>query len=295
MSEPILRDMALSFELLRQVNSAHVQGTQVAGNGPVLTIRRTVALLGVSGVRQAAAALRAWPGPLNEAGAASLRQLMDRVRLAGYAAQALRPRGYDAEVIYVIALLQNLGRLMIQYHFPHEAVQIAALMQPAPASESADARELPGMSEESACYAVLGIDAESLGAAVARHWGLSDDVIHMIRRLPSNRPVRSPDGDSDLLRMAASAANEAIDAITQLPAAKAGVALDTVVQRYGRGLGITLRDLNDALHAARVALQVPVGAEPPGDGARPSTTDPSTQPAAELPTSVAPSTVAAAT
>ena len=35
----------------------------VAGNGPVLTIRRSLALLGVNGVRQAASALRAWPGP----------------------------------------------------------------------------------------------------------------------------------------------------------------------------------------------------------------------------------------
>jgi HD-like signal output (HDOD) protein len=275
MTEPILRDMALSFELLRQVNSAQVQGTQVAGNGPVLTIRRTLALVGVNGVRQAASALRAWPGPLNEAGAASLKQLMDRVRLAGHAAQALRPPGYDAEVIYLIALLQNLGRLMIQYHFPQEAAQIAALMQAVPASESDDARELPGMNEESASYAVLGVDAESLGAAVARHWGLSDEVIHMIRRLPANRPVRSPDGDGDLLRMAASAANDAVDAITQLPAARVAAALNAVVQRYGRGLGINLRDLNDALHAARVALQshaatvpIPPAQLPPHDSVR---------------------------
>ncbi len=274
MTAPILRDMALSFELLRQVNTAQVQGTQVAGNGPVLTIRRTVALVGVNGVRQAAAALRAWPGPLNETGAAALKQLMDRVRLAGHAAQALRPPGYDAEVIYLITLLQNLGRLMVQYHFPQEAAQIAALMETAPPSESDDAGELPGMSEEGASYAVLGVDTESLGAAVARYWGLSEEVIHMIRRLPPNRPVRSPDGDGDLLRMAASAANEAIDAITRLPAIKVGAALTTVVQRYGRGLGITLRDLNDALHAARVALQSPAIAAPARDAAPATPADP---------------------
>jgi non-specific serine/threonine protein kinase len=262
MTEPILRDMALSFELLRQVNTAQVHGTQVAGNGPILTIRRTVALVGVNGVRQAAAALRAWPGPLNEAGAASLKQLMDRVRLAGHAAQALRPPGYDAEVVYLIVLLQNLGRLMIQYHFAQEAAQIAALMQTTPAAESDDAREQSGMSEEAAAYAVLGVDAESLGAAVARHWGLSDEVLHMIRRLPPGRPVRSPDGDGDVLRMVASAANEAIDAITQLPAAKVGAALAAVVQRYGRGLGFTQRDLNDALHSARIALQVHAAVSP---------------------------------
>ncbi|TMH10661.1 MAG: HDOD domain-containing protein, partial [Betaproteobacteria bacterium] len=64
-ADQILQDMALSFELLRQVNSAQVQGTQMAGSGPVLTIRRAIALVGLNGMRQAASALRMWPGPLN--------------------------------------------------------------------------------------------------------------------------------------------------------------------------------------------------------------------------------------
>jgi hypothetical protein len=38
-----------------------------------------------------------------------------------------------------------------------------------------------------------------------------------------------------------------------------------VVQRYGRGLGITLRNLNDALHSARVALQGHATAVSPRD------------------------------
>ena len=254
MTEPILRDMALSFELLRQVNTAQVQGTLVAGNGPVLTIRRTLALLGVNGVRHAAAALRAWPGPLDEAGAAALKRLMDRVRLAGHLAQALRPAGYDPETIYVIALLQNLGRLMVQYHFPQDALQIAALMQPAPSDDPDDRRELPGMTEEAAAHAVLGVAVEPLGAAVARHWGLSDAVLHMIRRLPTDRPVRNADDDADRLRMAASAANEAVDAITQQTPGKTAQALAEVAQRYAQGLGLTARDLNQAIGSARAAL-----------------------------------------
>jgi len=67
--EQILRDIALSFELLRQVNSAQVRGTQMVGSGPVLTVRRAIALLGLAGVRHAATTLRAWPGPLSERGA----------------------------------------------------------------------------------------------------------------------------------------------------------------------------------------------------------------------------------
>src|SRR5207245_10205241 len=91
MAEQILQDMALSFELLRQVNSAQVQGTQTAGNGPVLTIRRAIALVGLNGIRQAAAQLRVWPGPLTAAGAAAMERTIDRVRLAGHTAQVLCP------------------------------------------------------------------------------------------------------------------------------------------------------------------------------------------------------------
>src|SRR5207245_4199436 len=113
----ILPDFALSFELLRTLNSATVQGTQIAANGPVLTLRRVVALIGVNGVRRTANGLRAWPGPLSKDAAAQLKRTFDRTRLAGHIAQALRPAGYDPEVVFLIAVLQNLGRLMLRYHF----------------------------------------------------------------------------------------------------------------------------------------------------------------------------------
>jgi HD-like signal output (HDOD) protein len=249
-AEQILQDMALSFELLRTVNSAQVQGTQMAGSGPVLTIRRAVSLVGLKGVRAAAAALRAWPGPLSELHAYDLQQLMDRVRLAGHAAQVLRPAGYDAEVIYLVAVMQNLGRLMVQYHFPEEAEQIAQLMQSLPA-EVPGGLEQPGMTEEAASYAVLGIDSEALGAAVARHWGLNDEVVHMIRRLPAGRPVRQPTSDGDALRTAASAANEAVDVVTQLAPTAVAAGLAAVAQRYSRAMELGPRELNDALQSAR--------------------------------------------
>jgi HD-like signal output (HDOD) protein len=255
-AEQILQDMALSFELLRGVNSAQVQGTQVSGSGPVLTIRRAVALVGVNGVRQAANALRAWPGPLSEAGAAALQRTMDRVRLAGFTAQALRPAGYDGEVVYLVALLQNLGRLLVQYHFPDEAEQVRQLMQPVPPAANAEpgTPEQPGLSEGSAAYAVLGVDIETLGAAVARHWGLGDEVQHMIRRVANDKPVRTPDQDADVLRITASAANEAVDAITLLPAPRVAAALGLIAQRYARVLELEVRDLREALQGARAAL-----------------------------------------
>ena len=252
----ILPDMALSFELLRILNTAQVQGTQVSGNGTVLTLRRVVALVGINGVRKAAHGLRAWPGPLPDDAAARLKQTMDRVRLAGHVAQALRPAGYDPEVVFLVALLQNLGRLLARYHFPDEAEQVEQLMRPGPATPGAEGagQEPSGMSEDAAGFAVLGVDLPTLGLAVARKWGFAEDVLRMIRRLPVDAPVRKPDDDAEMLRILASAANEAVDAVTLLPPARVAGALHRVGERYGRILKLGARSIPDALGEAREVL-----------------------------------------
>ncbi|MEO6361843.1 MAG: HDOD domain-containing protein [Caldimonas sp.] len=252
----LLPDMALSFELLRTLNSAQVQGTQVAGNGPVLTLRRVVALVGVDGVRAAANSLRAWPGPLDDGAARALVEAIDRVRLAGHAAQALRPAGYDGEVVYLIAVLQNLGRLLLRYHFADEAAQIDQLMQPEPgAAGEPGSAEQGSLGEAAATFAVLGVDTLAFGIAAARHWGLGDDVLHMIRRLATDAPVRKPDGDADVLRIVASAANEAVDALGLLPTHRVAGALALVAQRYSRTLRLDMKTLHLALQEARDAFR----------------------------------------
>lgn len=257
LAEVVMQDLALSFEMLRIVNTAQVRGAQVAGTGPVLTVRRAIAMLGLDGVRRAALGLRAWPGPLDGRAAKELERLIARVRRAGRVAQMLRPAGYDAEVVNLVTMLQNLGLLVTHYHFADEAAQIRRLMQAAPPAEPGG-REEPGMSEQAAAFAVLGIDIDSIGSAVARHWGLDDSVLHMIRRLPSSTAVHTPENDGDTLRLVASCANETVEATLQ-PAAKVSAALVRVAQRYARTLELSVRDLQDALQpgAASVADDPP--------------------------------------
>jgi eukaryotic-like serine/threonine-protein kinase len=242
----VLQDLALSFELLRAVNSAQVRGAQVAGGGPVLTVRRAIAMLGLDGVRRAALGLRPWPGPLPDSAAQQLRAMFDDARRAGSVAQALRPAGYDAEVVHLVTLLQNLGRLITGYHFPDELQQIRRLMHSVPGAQPGGAAD-PGMSEQAASYAVLGTDIEAIGTAVARQWGLDETVLHLIRRLPTSTSPRAIDNDDDMLRAVASCANEAVDALS-LPAAPRQAALRRVAQRYGRALHIELRDLVEVLN-----------------------------------------------
>jgi non-specific serine/threonine protein kinase len=245
LAEVVLQDMALAFEMLRLVNSAQVRNAQAVGSGPVLTMRRAIAMLGLDSVRRAASAIRPWPGPLDEAAATQLAQLIDRCKQAGRLALALRPAGFDAEVVVLITALQNLGRLIVHYHFADEAQQIARLTQPAPSPREGEPEE-PGMSEESASFAVLGADIEAIGLAVARSWGLHDSLIYMMRRLPVHTPVRTAAKGDEIVRTLCSCANEAADALG-LPAARQLGALQKVVARYGRQFDMSLRDLQGAL------------------------------------------------
>ena len=244
LSSVVLQDFALSFEMVRMVNFAQNQ-TGNAGSGAVLAIHRAIAMVGLDGVRQAALSLRPWPGPLNDEAANALTALMLRVKRAGKLAQTLQPAGYDQEVVYLITALQNLGWLVVQYHFPDEAAQIRKLMLPVPAQKAGEPDE-HGMSAEAASFAVLGIDIDALGSAVMHHWGLDDGVQHMVRRAPPTGPIHTPTSDVDMLRLVASCANDVMDA-TSLPSRQAVAAVQRVAQRYGRALDISLKDIQDAL------------------------------------------------
>lgn len=266
LSDLVLQDMALSMELLRRVNNALKQHG-VADSGAVLSLQRAIAMLGLNGLQQAARSLKPWPGPMNAATEADLRKLMARVQRAGRIAQALRPAGYDAEVVYLVTVMQNLGRLLLQYHFPDDAAQMRELMQ-APEPSAALPNPLP-LSEQAAAYAVLGCDLDTLSSAVARYWSLGDELIQMIRRQPVDAPVRSADGDAELIRLSCSLANELVDGLSR---GEGGIArqqavVELATRRYSRALGIGLREVLDALNPPNPqdapAATGAVGAEAP--------------------------------
>ena len=256
----VLQDVALSLELLRASNSMQVRGSLLSGDGPILAIRRSIALLGINGVRRAANSLRLWPGPLPPEQTGAMRRLIDRVRLAGYAAQALRPAGYDAEVVFLVVILQNLGHLLVRYHFPEEADQIDQLMQPgagpaAGSGEATQSTQLPGLSEQAAANAVLGVDFDALRGAVVRHWGLGEDVVNMTRLLPGDKAVHTPDSDAEILRATASAANELAAAGELQPPQRCAAALTHIASRYARLLKVSVADLRETLLSAAAAVR----------------------------------------
>jgi non-specific serine/threonine protein kinase len=259
LSELVLKDMALSLELLRRVNNALRQSGH-AGES-ILNMQRAIQMLGLDGVQLAANALKPWPGPLQPVAAEMLRQVMARVTKAGQVAQALRPAGYDGEVVYLITVMQNLGRLLLQYHFPDDAQQIRQLMQPPEPTE--EVPHPPSLSEQAAAYAVLGCDLDTLGAAVARHWGLGDELLQMVRRQPLDAAVHSARSDADTIRLTCSLANELVDALG-LPEARRRAGVEAATRRYAKALGIGLRDVMEALNpgAQRPGAPAPAASTP---------------------------------
>lgn len=262
LSEMVLKDMALSLELVRRVNNSLKQNGHQGET--VLNLQRAIQMIGLDGLQLAANSLKPWPGPLQPVAAEMLRQLMARVAKAGQVAQALRPAGYDAEVVQLITIMQNLGRLLLQYHFPDDAQQIRQLMQPPEPTE--EQPNPASMSEQAAAYAVLGCDLEALGAAVARHWGLGDELLQMIRRQPLDSPVHPTRSDADLIRLTCSLANELIDALG-LPEAKRRPGIEAATRRYAKALGIGLREVMEALNPG---THKPSGAPGPATDATPS-------------------------
>jgi eukaryotic-like serine/threonine-protein kinase len=226
------------------VNSAqHRNGGTSAG--PVVTVRRAISMLGMETLRRSALALRPWPGAAPAAHVPELESMLKRVMRAGRLAVALAPAGYDAEVVYVLTLMQNMGRLIVQYHCADEAAQIRRLMQPTPAEEPGTA-PTPGMSEEAAAFSVLGVDIESIGTAIAKRWGVDDQIATLLRRWPLQQPVRAGESDQDILRSVASCANEVMD-LAALPAREQGPALVRVASRYARVLQLSVKELQLAV------------------------------------------------
>lgn len=249
LSDVILQDPALAFELLRLVN---VRRGAKSLDDPVTTVRRSIELIGLAGVRRSAAALRSWPGPLNLEGARALHAGMKRAWLAGHLAELLAPGGLDAESALLAAQLQHLGRLLVLYHFPSEAVQIRALMQPF--ANPIDGRPTPGLDEDAAAMAVLGVDLPSLANAMAQHWGLGELARHVMHPLEDKHPVRTPQDNPGWIRLVASCANEILRASEQ-PGPKQQVRFERIATRYHQSIGLTSKEIIEVMGGARDLLR----------------------------------------
>ena len=101
---------------------------------------------------------------MDEAAAAAMARLINVVRPPAMPRRRCARRATTPRWCSLVAVMQNLGRLLVQYHFPDEAEQIRQLMQPLPPKEP-DTPPQPGLSEESAAVRGAGRGHRIVGAA----------------------------------------------------------------------------------------------------------------------------------
>lgn len=282
LAREILRDVALTQQLLRVVNSA--QYAQVSGM--VTTVSRAVGLVGFNGVRNLALSLKLLERMPDQAHAGQLKMQFLRALMAGSLASELCAVQHLREDAFLAALFQNLGRMLLGYYFPAEAVQLERAV--------AEGRYSGG--EVTAALHYLGLSLEDFGCGVARSWGLPSDLLYCMRRPFGRPPVRRPQTGREYLRWLAVAANDLTAALTGPDNIEPAQRLKTVTDRYARVLGLAAEDFQEGVIQAQARLKGMADALGfPASQTR-SLTQPVPQaPPTPLPTPVAPAAVSAPT
>ena len=242
LTDEILRDVALTNKLLRMVNSVHF--TSVAGGG-VQTVSRAVSLVGFAGIRNMALAVLLLEHMQDKAHAAQLREEFVRALMAGALAAELVPLQRDSEEAFLGSMFQNLGRLLTEYYFPEEALQIR--------KQLADA-QAPHAARDAAALRVLGIGLGELGAGVARAWGLPESLQLAMRVPQGEPPARALPRGVERTRWLGCAANGLTDALMQRVQADGDDALHAVAESYTGVLEMSSQQIVGAVQAARGRL-----------------------------------------
>ncbi|MGI9132929.1 MAG: protein kinase domain-containing protein [Rhodoferax sp.] len=235
----ILKDVALTNKLLRLVNSAHY-----ARGGSISTVSRAVHLVGFNGIRNMALSMVLLEHMQDKAHAAQLKEEFLRSMMAGSIASEMCPVLRDSEEAFIGSMFQNLGRLLVQYYFPEEAIQIRALVQ----------SQREPVAEAAAALSVLGLGFEELGLGIAKAWGLPPSMQRCMRK-PSGTPPASAATDSaERLRWIALAANEMADALLESEPDALEVRLAQVSGKFAKVVGVSGKDIQHATAKARQSM-----------------------------------------
>jgi HD-like signal output (HDOD) protein len=241
LADEILRDVALTNKLLRMVNTAHF--TAVAGGG-ISTVSRAVALVGFAGIRNMALSVLLLEHMGDKAHAALLKQEFLRALMAGTMAGELSPLARESEEAFLSAMFQNLGRLLTEYYFPEEALQIR---QQVAGRDHAAARD-------QAALRVLGIDLEDLGAGVAKAWGLPETLQKALRVPGGDVPHHPVAPGVERLRWLGRGANAMAEAMLGADGEAQAQALQAAAELYAPVLGVAPRQMVSAAHESRTRL-----------------------------------------
>ena len=235
----ILKDVALTNKLLRMVNSA-----QFGQRGAINTVSRAVNLVGFNGIRNMALSLVLLEHMQDKAHAGQLKEEFLRSLMAGSIAGELCPGAGESEEAFIGAMFQNLGRLLVQFYFPEEAVQVRKLEHAA----------RDPISEDTASVQVLGLTFEELGLGIAKAWGLPQSMQRCMRKPGGVVPSKSPSDPDERMRWVALAANDIADVLLHAAPRDVEARIQAVARKYVSAMGVGSNLVRAATITARQKL-----------------------------------------
>jgi HD-like signal output (HDOD) protein len=233
LTDEILKDVALTKKLLRLANSV-----QYARHGEgVTTISRAVNMLGFSTVRNLSLTLVLLEHLSHKGQQHQVWQAYQQALLSATLASALSSDAQQAEEVFLGALFQGLGGILLACYFPQEAAQLQALMEQSPKQALQHERQ------------ILGAELDELTLAVARSWNFPTRILGMMRVHKGPLPSRPPRDPVQAMHHLATVANQAAHQILnpEVPLGQRKAHLEAVSRHCARLLRQPLEQMQNGV------------------------------------------------
>ncbi len=231
LANAILADFSLTNKLLKLVNSAYY----CQFGEKISTISRAIAVLGFEQVRNAATSLLLFEHLKNKGQAGELLDAVYRAIFSGAIAKEIAEKaGVDQEEARICSMFHNLGKLLALFYFPGESFRIREL----------EIKE--GFSTKRACYAVLGLTYDELGAGVANIWKFPESMVFSMREAPAII-TEEPRLKEDKLMVLSTFSNEVCSVITQSTVQDKSKVLQKISARFKKCYDLSERQITEVL------------------------------------------------
>ncbi|MFW6021676.1 MAG: HDOD domain-containing protein, partial [Guyparkeria sp.] len=188
LSALILRDPALTHRILRLANAAHYRHL----GGQINTVTRAVTVLGFEEVRLAALALSLFEQIESKRHSRLLQSRFMQAVYQAFLAQGLARElgGLSGEEMFLCALFQDFGALLVYRHAPEHLAEIDR------------ARREDGLDEDTAIQKVVGVLPVALARDVCRQWGLPESARRFLTTARSSGRITRLTPEARALRLA---------------------------------------------------------------------------------------------
>ena len=233
LTDEILKDVALTKKLLRLANSV-----QFARNGDgVATISRAVAMLGFSTVRNLSLGLVLLEHLSHKGQQQLLKDAYQKALFSASLASAWSGDAQQTEEVFLGALFQGLGPMLLACFFPEEAAQLQALVAQDPKHAVKFERQ------------ILGTELEQLTLAVARSWHFPDSILRIMQAQTDPLPTRLPHDPVQSMRWIATMANQAAQQLLSDDAApeQLHAHAEQICRRYARVLHKPIEQMQEGV------------------------------------------------